>query len=522
MEHETVFSAADVQQIHEYGLNEEDVLAQMDIFIHGIPSVKLDRPCTINDGIIRLQDAEMDLLVELYREAALAGRAMKFVPASGAATRMFKNLLSCYHKYFKPGSKPMTLDDYIDNPEYDDVLRMKDNCGNFAFSRLLHQVVSADGMNIETLMEEGRCDVMMEYLLTEKGLNYANLPKGLIAFHCYADHIRTPFMEHLVEAAAYTRDKNGVVRLHFTISPEHRQLFQEHLEKACLSLENGDISYQVTFSEQKPSTDTLAVDYDNRPFRNKDGSLVFRPGGHGALLENLNDLKADIVFIKNIDNVVPDQLKPLICRYHQILGGLLLRFQQRIFSYLRVLEQEEIESTMLAEMIDFVHDFLGVVVPDGGRKEQVDFLRQKFDRPIRVCGMVKNEGEPGGGPFWVKEDGKGCSKQIVESSQVDFSRADQEEIWRRSTHFNPVDIVCGLRNYRGESFDLKNFTDPNTGFIAIKSIDGRELKALELPGLWNGSMAGWTTFFVEVPAVTFNPVKSVFDLLRPAHQTGEV
>lgn len=514
-----VFTAADRIQIQEHGLSETEVLDQLKMFVHGIPPVTLDRPCTIGDGIIKLETGEMEPLAETYREASLAGRAMKFVPASGAATRMFKSLLSCYNTFFKPGSKPMSLNDFVDNPDYDDVLRMKENCGNFAFSEHLHQAVSADGMDVEGLIAEGRCDLMMEYLLTEKGINYGNLPKGLIAFHCYADHVRTPFMEHLAEAADYIRDSHGLVRLHFTISPEHRRLFQQHLEEARLLLESDEVRYEVTFSEQKPSTDTIAADHDNRPFRNADGSLVFRPGGHGALLDNLDDLHGDIVFIKNIDNVVPDRLKPEICRYHKVLGGFLVRQQQQIFSYLKALETGDVGVTLLADMTRYARNFLGVEIPNVDREEQLHFLRQTFDRPIRVCGMVKNEGEPGGGPFWIRSKSTGCSKQIVESSQVDFSRRDQEEIWRQSTHFNPVDIVCGLRNYRGESFNLKGYTDPDAGFISIKSFDGKELKALERPGLWNGAMADWTTFFIEIPAATFNPVKSVFDLLRPAHKS---
>lgn len=513
-----VFTAADRIQIKEHGLNEADLLVQLEMFVHGIPPVNLNRPCTIGDGIITLEEGEMDSLVETYRGVEKSGRAMKFVPASGAATRMFKTLISCYNKHFKPGSKPMSFNDFVDNPEYDDVVRMKDNCGNFAFSGHLHQTVSADGLKVEDLIGEGRCDLMMAYLLTEKGLNYAKLPKGLIAFHCYADHVRTPFMEHLAEAVDYIRDEKAQVRLHFTISPEHRRLFQGHLDQVRLLLESDDIRYQVTFSEQKPSTDTIAADHDNQPFRNADGTLVFRPGGHGALLDNLDDLKGDIIFIKNIDNVVPDRLKPLICRYHQLLGGLLVRFQQQIFSYVRALDEAVVDDDLLDEMTVFTRDQLGAEAPTGDRDRLLAFLRRQLDRPIRVCGMVKNEGEPGGGPFWVRDQDGGCSRQIVESSQVDFSRTEQEKIWRQSTHFNPVDIVCGVRNYRGESFHLKDFSDPNTGFISIKSYDGRELKALERPGLWNGAMADWTTFFVEVPAETFNPVKSVFDLLRPAHQ----
>ncbi|MBN2333109.1 MAG: DUF4301 family protein [Deltaproteobacteria bacterium] len=515
------FSEADRRQIEQHGLDVQVVARQLEIFSRGISPVRLDRPCTVGDGMVVLQEQELIRLSGIYDEAALAGRAMKFVPASGAATRMFKTLLSCYESYLKPGSEPMSLDAFTDDQGCLDVLRMKEHCGKFPFADDLRAVVAADGLDVGTLVADGRCDLLMGYLLTEKGLNYSALPKGLIAFHRYDDHVRTPFAEHLVEAAMLTRDREGMVHIHFTISPEHRQLFETYFKQACAGLDGGEIRFEVTFSTQKPSTDTIAVDADNAPFRDAAGRLVFRPGGHGALLTNLNDLQGDIVFIKNIDNVVPDRLKPKICLYEKVLGGYLVELQQQIFHYLECLSAADIGEPLLDEIADFGRRHLFIDLSAEGRQLSTDevaaFWQDRLNRPLRVCGMVRNQGEPGGGPFWVSGR-EGCSRQIVESAQVDMASEGQSKIWRASTHFNPVDLVCGVRDYRGQLFNLLEFSDPDTGFIASKSKDGKDLKALEHPGLWNGAMAGWNSVFVEVPASTFNPVKTVFDLLRPEHQ----
>jgi len=383
--------------------------------------------------------------------------------------------------------------------------------------------MAKDGLDIEALITEGRYKEILEYTLKPKGLNYADFPKGLIRFHRYPERSRTPFEEHLFEAAAYTLDRNMVARVHFTVPAEYEELIKEHIENVRGYYEASGVKYEVTFSTQNPSTDKIAVGLDNKPFRDSNGRLVFRPAGHGALLDNLNDLRGDIVFIKNIDNVVPDRLKHETYIYKKALGGYLVELQRDIFRYLERLTSGNVSWQLITQVFEFVRYELSTIPPEavekrGSREEKINFLISKLNRPLRVCGMVKNEGEPGGGPFWVRHEDGTLSLQIVESSQVDMESSGQRAIWESSTHFNPVDLVCGVRDHLGNPFDLKRFTDPNTGFISIKSMDGRELKTLELPGLWNGAMANWNTVFIEVPLITFNPVKTVFDLLRKEHQ----
>jgi hypothetical protein len=347
------------------------------------------------------------------------------------------------------------------------------------------------------------------------------LPKALIKFHRYPDAARASLEEHLVEAAVYARGNDGEARIHFTVSPEHEELIRAHIGHVRPRYERDGTSYNISFSIQKPSTDTIAVDRDNLPFRDENGRLVFRPGGHGALLANLQETGGDVLFIKNIDNVVPDALKAETYRYKQALGGLLVDLQNSIFTYVRALQHGR-DTFDLGEIVTFTEQRLGVSIPSaikqGSSQELRNYLLERLHRPLRVCGVVQNTGEPGGGPFWVKDTSGEMSRQIVESSQVDLMSDQQRKLWQSATHFNPVDLVCGIRDYQGQLFDLSRFVDPETGFISHKSKDGKELKALELPGLWNGAMAKWNTIFVEVPAITFNPVKTVFDLLRPEHQ----
>jgi len=383
--------------------------------------------------------------------------------------------------------------------------------------------MAKDQVTLDTLLATGQYQELFSYLLTPRGLNYANLPKGLIQFHRYADHTRTPFEEHLVEAASYTQDAAQIARVHFTVSPEHQTVIAAYIRQRLPRYEQNGCSYDITYSVQKPSTDTIAVDHDNRPFRDVNGSLVFRPGGHGALLENLNDLKGDIIFVKNIDNVVPDHLKTDTYRYKKALSGYLITLQDELFKHVGRLQQALLDPLALAEAYTFAREKLFLHpsqdLLQANASAQRAFLLQKLNRPIRVCGMVRNTGEPGGGPFWVQDQPGAISLQIVESSQVNMKSPEQRAIWQSATHFNPVDLVCGVRDCQGQVFDLHRFSDPATGFISIKSKDGRELRALELPGLWNGAMAEWNTVFVEVPLSTFNPVKTVYDLLRPEHQS---
>ncbi len=360
--------------------------------------------------------------------------------------------------------------------------------------------------------------------MEEKGLNYGQLPKGLLLFHAYADGARTPMEEHLVEAALYAAS-NDEANVHFTVSHEHLPLFRKKVEDCIAKYEaKYDIKINVSFSEQKPSTDTIAVNTDNTPFRNDDGSLLFRPGGHGALIENLNDIDADVVFIKNIDNVVPDRLKGDTVLYKNVLAGVLVENQKRAFEYLELLDSGNYNHKDLEEIIRFVQRDLccrRADIKELEDAELVSYLRSKLNRPMRVCGVVKNIGEPGGGPFLAYNQDGTVSLQILESSQIDKSNPEYVKMFTEGTHFNPVDLVCATRDYKGNHFHLPDYVDHNTGFISSKSKGGRELKALELPGLWNGAMSDWNTIFVEVPLDTFNPVKTVNDLLRPQHQPAE-
>ncbi len=512
----------DLQQIKAKGISLEIIGQQLESFRTGIPYTTLDRPCTIDDGIIKFSSEDLAHYADVFQKTMDSGRATKFVPASGAATRMFKTLLSFLEQI--PEQKAGTTFQEL-------LCRTKDaatlkqfflQLESFAFYRDLKTQLEAQEVGIcnTNTISHGRA--LLETLLFSPGLNYSKLPKGLLKFHQYTDHSRTPIEEHIIEGSAYVRDSSGSVRIHFTVSPEHEQLIQQHLSQILDRIESQDIQLDITFSHQQSSTDTLAVDLENRPFRDSSGQLVFRPGGHGALLNNLHALQGDIVFIKNIDNVVPERLTDQPNLYKKALGGYLITVQNQLFSYMETLSSEHVQEKMLNTIYQYAQETLGITIPKDlhtqSVEEQREFLIERLNRPLRVCGMVPNTGEPGGGPFWVIHQDDSRSLQIVESSQVDPDITEQQAILKTSTHFNPVDLVCGVRDYQGKAFDLPNFSDPNTGFISMKSYQGRDLKALELPGLWNGAMASWNTVFVEVPAPTFNPVKTVFDLLRPEHQ----
>jgi hypothetical protein len=461
------------------------------------------RPCTPGDGIRMIFESDHDRLLGFHEEAARQGRISKLVPASGAASRMFKALLEDLNS--DPGEPSAEVRTFFDN------------LPRFAF---------AEDLAALTRGHEGDRRAVLAALCTGQGLGYADLPKALLKFHRYPDGARTSFEEHLVEAAAYTRDAEGVCRLHLTVSPGHEEELRRLLEEVRpLYEERSGVSFQVSFSSQERSTDTLAVDLENRPFRLEDGSLLFRPGGHGALIHNLQALAArggDIVLLKNIDNVVPDSRKETGLLWKKLLAGALLALQKRIFSYLERLEDgPAVTPELLEEVEKFMTDALVRPVPAemSLRAEELRrYLLRILDRPLRVCGVVRNQGEPGGGPFWVEATGGEVSLQIVETSQIDPKDSAQQEILRSSTHFNPVDIACALRDRHGRPYHLEKYIDPTTVFIAKKSHEGRPLKALERPGLWNGAMADWNTVFVEVPDATFAPVKTVLDLLRPEHQ----
>jgi hypothetical protein len=503
-----IFTEADVRRIEKEGLTCEQVLAQIDLFKRGVCPVKLNRPCTVNDGIVSLPEEELTKMVALYEEELRMDRkVLKFVPASGAASRMFRD----WYIYLEKGS--------LDARQREEFAR---ELKRFAFFSDLHDVILRDGEDLEKMLEVQRHADILAYILTSKGLNYGNLPKALLKFHAYSDGSRSALEEHLVEAALYAKDACRMCRLHFTLSEEHHDDVADYLSVIKRYYEKYyDVTFDIALSTQKSSTNTIAVDLDNRPFRDQQGELVFRPGGHGALLGNVNGTGGDIVYLKNIDNIVPDRLKPVTVFYKKVLGGYLISLQNEIFRYLRHLDKAELDEKTLQELKLFCEKGLHLVIPpwfeDLPLSEKGSFIFKRLNRPLRVCGMVKNQGEPGGGPFWVNEEDQTQSLQIIEESQIDSGSAEQKAIWSSATHFNPVDLVCGVRNYRSYEFDLHDFVNKDAYFISQKSEKGRDLKALELPGLWNGSMAFWITIFVEVPIDTFNPVKTIHDLLRPQH-----
>ncbi len=443
------------------------------------------------------------------------------MPASGAASRMFALLSKVLNNYEQ-------LKDKIESgPEDEDTASFLEFIGNvdrFAFSGQLREAVKNSGRDLEQLVDDKEYNVILEYLLTEKGLDYLNCPKGLIKFHSYETGVRTAFEEHIAETISYCKAPSGTGRVHFTILADHEDKFSEFAGSAISEYEKKGVKLDISFSFQSPDTDIVAVDFDNNPLRDEKAQLVFRPGGHGALLQNLAGLDSEIIFVKNIDNVVPDRLKDETVKYKKALGGYLLQLKDSMDTYLKLISSNKINSSEIEDALGFIKDRLEIEIPAGldskSSEEKTSFISNILNRPLRVCGVVKNEGEPGGGPFWVKDSEGKATKQIVESAQVDFNNNEQKQIWSSSTHFNPVDLVCSIYDYKGEKFDLQEFVDMNTVFITKKSKDGVDLKAMELPGLWNGSMAFWNTVFIEVPLITFNPVKTVFDLLKPEHSAN--
>jgi hypothetical protein len=518
-------SDQDLRQIQAHGLTLEQVEQQLRFFARPPRFIRLARAATVHDGIQRIPLADWDGYLERQAAAARQGRFTKFVPASGGATRMFELLLHYLYHVDQDINGVIDAELAQGTHRAREFLVFHDSLSRFAFYPELSCLCAAQGNNLEDLLAARRYREILLQVLTQAGLHYQDLPKALIMFHAYGDASRTPLEEHLVEAAAYVQDQDGNCRLHLTILPRHRQIFQRFLDQIQPALEERfGCRFTVDFSFQHPATDTLAVDADNRPFRDSQGHLVFRPGGHGALLENLQNLQGDLVYIKNVDNVVPDRLKDPTILWKKILGGLLVDLQTEIHRYLRVLGQNS-GGVALAPILKFARERLGLDFPPSLLELPEDLARdlvmRALNRPLRVCGVVQNQGEPGGAPFWVQEADGSLSLQIVEKAQVDLNDPEQRAIWETATHFNPVDLVCAFRDDQGVPFDLAEYVDHEAVFISRKSLEGRELKALELPGLWNGGMARWLTVFVEVPITTFNPVKTVFDLLRPEHQPGE-
>tara|TARA_R110002111_G_scaffold1605_16_gene10965 strand:- start:850 stop:2367 length:1518 start_codon:yes stop_codon:yes gene_type:complete len=498
------------KQIEAQGMPLGTVEEQIKNFKNGFPFLDIDYAAKIGDGILELSDAELQKAVDVYSEKSKDKIIVKFVPASGAASRMFKNLFGFLEK----------VDSNLDNDEFTKTFISE--IKSFAFYEDLDDSLKKAGSSISKAIEEKKYGLIIQHLLDDEHLSYGSLPKGLLKFHKYEEGSRTPVEEHFVEGAQYGVGKDNTVRLHFTVSPEHQNRFEKKVAEVQPKMEKEfGVKFEISFSQQKKSTDTIAVDLDNKPFIEDNGEVLFRPAGHGALLENLNEIEADLVFIKNIDNVVPDRLKDTTTTYKQAIGGLLIDAQDKTFAALSQLDNKiSPEVVNQAEEV-FTKVIGGKLAPSYASKnleEKATWLKQKLNRPMRVCGMVENTGEPGGGPFWVKDADNSLSLQIGETAQLNLDDETQKSHFKSSTHFNPTDLVCGIRDYKGKSFNLMEYRDPKTGFITQKSKSGRDLKAQELPGLWNGSMADWNSIFVVVPLITFNPVKTINDLLRDVHQ----
>lgn len=499
------------QQLRDKGVSAEQVAAQLERFRTGFPYLKIVSAARTGAGIIELTDVDQEAACKRWDEyLADGGEVVKFVPASGAASRMFKALFE-----FVDGSDQ-------EPAEGSPVAKLIADIDKLAFRKDLDDVcVKLHGKTVAELIAEGKKKEVIAAIIKPEGLGYGYLPKGLLKFHTYEAGARTPLEEHLMEGAQTAADAKGTVKLHFTVSPDHRKLFEAKVAEAVPAMEaQTGMKYEVSFSEQKPSTDTVAANPDKTLFT-EEGKLLFRPGGHGALIENLNDIDSAVVFIKNIDNVVPDSRRDATVRFKKVIAGYLVEIHDKIESYNRVLATGSYDREKLNEIADFMANVLATRPSEDVKKSAealAAWLSGKLNRPIRVCGMVRNEGEPGGGPFIVVDNDGSTSPQILESHQIDPANEEYMAMLKSATHFNPVDLVCWLRDVNGNRFNLPEYVDSATGFISHKSSHGKELLALELPGLWNGAMSNWNTAFVEVPAETFNPVKTVNDLLRPAHQ----
>ncbi len=506
---EKIITEADIKYIIERGNSLEKIQQQLDFFTKGIPKINLIKSATVGDGIWRFQEKDVISYVSYFDKYKKSYTIEKFVPASGAATRMFKFLNEFLNEF---DSENETINGYINKKNAKDLSIFILGLKNFPFYKELKEKTVELNPNYYSLSNDSKNYLLIKTLLSKEGLDYANKPKGILPFHIRDEKTITPIEENIFESDFFFNE-NQKTKIHFTINQE----FQNYFE----NITNRFSDFEISFSYQNKSTDTLAVNPDNTPFRKADDTLFFRPGGHGALLENLNALTSDIIYIKNIDNVSQNH-KVVIANYKKLLGGVLMQIQFKIFNYLKKLSNDNISDADIQEIKEFAETKMSFPLPDEFNffqtEYKVDYLIKILNRPIRVCGMVKNEGEPGGGPYWVQDEKGRLTLQIVESFQIDLNNKAQKEITKGATHFNPVDIVCGVKNFKGEKFDLTQYVDPNTAFITEKTKFGKVIKAFELPGLWNGAMAKWTTIFVEVPLETFNPVKTVNDLLKASHQ----
>lgn len=508
-----MLSKKDLAQLSKKGISDIEFETQLENFQKGFPYMNLAGAATVGDGIVRLSEADAAEYASLFEKNSKELSMIKFVPASGAASRMFKDLIDLESKYDASESKK----------GFSKTVKTIEKVEKFAFYDSLVKLLEADNLDIHNLLNEKKYSTIASYILKTPGLGYQSKPKAMLQFHKYKEGSRTAFEEHLVEGVQYAKMLDNTVHLHFTISPEHRELFENKMKEVLPALEeHHGVKFDIQFSEQMGKTDMVALDKNGELVRNADGSILFRPGGHGALIENLNALEADLIFIKNIDNVTTDALRGTTCLYKKALAGYLLYIQSQVFKYLRELEALSVNEITLSQIEGFAAKMLNVrfSMTHFGRsmRERINYVIRKLNRPIRVCGMVRNEGEPGGGPYWVRNEFGHKNLQIIEASQIDFENPFQVEMVQKSSHFNPVDIVCGVKTYKRNKFNLKNYVDKKTGFISQKKQNGIDMTIQELPGLWNGSMSDWNTIFIEVPIETFTPVKTLDDLLRREHQ----
>jgi len=511
----------DYQQLKEEGHTFEHLVDQIKIFELGLPPIILNRAAKINDGVKSFTVEQVLNYCRIFDDQIKYKSVIKFIPASGAASRMFKELQNFY-----TANNNSTLNDLKSksslNKNYACILEFVLNIKKFAFYDELDSLAKKNNESVSSLIAENKIREIIELVISAGGLNYANLPKGEIKFHLYRNGSRTAFEEHLVEAVGYAQNPSGEIKIHFTIPEESRQHLIDFLRRVKIIYKKNGLDFSISTSFQKKATDTLAVDLNNTPFRDSNGKLLFRPAGHGALLQNLNEINEDIIFIKNIDNISPEYLHPQTVKYKKLIGGILIEVQNQIFNFIRQIAAGNFIYEDIQSIENFSSKTLSITFPPEYNQLDINsrakYLFNKLNRPLRVCGMVVNEGHPGGGPFWIEDDDRTQSLQIIESAQIDLNNEKQKLIFNSSTHFNPVDIVFSIKDYRGNKFDLYKYSNPSTGLIALKSKDSRELKSLELPGLWNGSMHYWNTIFVEVPKITFNPVKEVNDLLKAEHQ----
>jgi hypothetical protein len=516
-----MFSDKDIKQIKGKGITIDGINAQLSRLKNGMSFSNLVAAATIGKGIERYDENETREFIELYEAKQNNLSVVKFVPASGAATRMFKFLFQ-FVKHFNPSKE--SLKKYADRNNDSLIVAFVESLKRFPFYNEVLSKIEKENLDFDAWSDDEKYVQFVKTMLDANGLNYSFFPKGLLPFHKYHDGVKTAFEEHLFESTLYA-SSNNVSNLHFTVSEKHHLYFKKELERVREHLENTtNTSFNVSFSYQKEATETIALTEKEDVFRKEDGSILFRPAGHGALLENLNDLDNDLIFIKNIDNIIVSDKNLEASNYKKLLAGVLIEAQEKVFAYLNKLDAGNLEDADFKVMALFLRYRLNVPITVNfesfSSEEKTTYLKEKFNRPIRVCGMVKNQGEPGGGPFWVKDGSDEVSLQVVEFAQINFSKKNQQGIVYKATHFNPTDLVCGVKNYKGKKFDLTQFVDPEAAFITTKTQNGIDIQALELPGLWNGSMAYWNSIFVEVPLKTFNPVKTVNDLLKPEHQAS--